>query len=42
LSMTVTALMAAAEHGHAKIVEMLLKAGANVSIIGKRGETATV
>ena len=36
-----TALMAAAEHGHAEIVELLLKAGANVSIIDKRGETAT-
>ena len=36
-----TALMAAAEHGHAEIVEMLLKAGANVSITDKRGETAT-
>lgn len=36
-----TALMAAAEHGHAEIVELLLKAGANVSTIDKRGETAT-
>jgi Ankyrin repeats (3 copies) len=36
-----TALMAAAEHGHAEIVELLLKAGANASIIDKRGETAT-
>jgi len=36
-----TALMAAAEQGHAEIVEMLLKAGANVSITDKRGETAT-
>ena len=36
-----TALMAAAEHGHVEIVEMLLKAGANVSITDKRGETAT-
>jgi hypothetical protein len=35
-----TALMAAAEHGHAEIVEMLLKAGANVRITGQRGETA--
>ena len=35
-----TALMAAAEHGHAEIVEMLLKAGANVSITDKGGETA--
>lgn len=35
-----TALMAAAEHGHAEIVEMLLKAGANVRITNKRGETA--
>jgi ankyrin repeat protein len=35
-----TALMAAAEHGHADIVEMLLKAGANVSITDKAGETA--
>jgi len=37
-----TALMTAAEHGHVEIVEMLLKAGANVSIHGKRGETATL
>ena len=36
-----TALMAAAEHGHAEIVELLLKAGASVSITDKRGETAT-
>src|SRR6185295_902374 len=36
-----TALMAAAENGHAEIAEMLLKAGANVSITDKRGETAT-
>ena len=36
-----TALMAAAEHGHAEIVELLLKAGANASIIDKRDETAT-
>ena len=36
-----TALMGAAEHGHAEIIEMLLKAGANVSIANKRGETAT-
>jgi len=36
-----TALMAAAEQGHAEIAEMLLKAGANVSITDKRGETAT-
>ena len=36
-----TALMAAAEQGHADIVEMLLQAGANVSITDKRGETAT-
>ncbi len=35
-----TALMAAADHGHTEIVEMLLKAGANVSITSKRGETA--
>jgi Ankyrin repeats (3 copies)/Ankyrin repeat len=35
-----TALMVAAEQGHAEIVEMLLKAGANVSITDKRGETA--
>jgi Ankyrin repeats (3 copies) len=35
-----TALMAAAEQGHGEIVEMLLKAGANVSITGRRGETA--
>ena len=36
-----TALMVAAEHGHAEIAEMLLKAGANVRITDKRGETAT-
>jgi hypothetical protein len=36
-----TALMAAAENGHAEIAEMLLKAGANVSITDMRGETAT-
>ena len=36
-----TALMTAAEQGHAEIVELLLKAGASVSIIDKRGETAT-
>jgi ankyrin repeat protein len=35
-----TALLAAVGHGEAEIVEMLLKAGANVSIINKRGETA--
>jgi hypothetical protein len=35
-----TALMAAAEHGHAEIVEMLLQAGANVSIADIGGETA--
>ena len=35
-----TALMAAAEHGHAEIVEMLLEAGANVSITDIGGETA--
>lgn len=35
-----TALMAATEHGHAEIIEMLLKAGASVGIIDKRGETA--
>jgi hypothetical protein len=35
-----TALMAAAEHGHAEIVEMLLAAGAKVSITGIGGETA--
>jgi hypothetical protein len=36
-----TALMAAAGKGHAEIVEMLLKAGANVSITGDGGETAS-
>lgn len=36
-----TALMAAAENGHAEIAEMLLKAGANVRITDERGETAT-
>ena len=36
-----TALMAAAEKGHLEIVEMLLKAGAKISITDKRGETAT-
>jgi ankyrin repeat protein len=36
-----TALMVAAENGHAEIAEMLLKAGANVSITDDRGETAT-
>jgi hypothetical protein len=36
-----TALMAAAEKGHAEITEMLLKAGAKVSITDHRGETAT-
>ena len=36
-----TALMAAAEGGHAEIVDMLLKAGANVSITDIGGETAT-
>jgi hypothetical protein len=36
-----TALMAAAENGHAEIAEMLLKAGANVSITDEGGETAT-
>jgi ankyrin repeat protein len=35
-----TALMAAAEHGHAEIVEMLLAAGANVNITDIGGETA--
>ena len=40
-AMFMQSLMAAAEHGHAEIVEMLLKAGANVSITDKRGETAT-
>ena len=35
-----TALMVAAEGGHAEIVEMLLKAGANVSITDIGGETA--
>jgi len=32
--------MVAAEGGHAEIVEMLLKAGANVSITDIAGETA--
>jgi Ankyrin repeats (3 copies)/Ankyrin repeat len=36
-----TALMAAVGHGHVEIIEMLVKAGANVSIANKRGETAT-
>ena len=36
-----TALMVAAEKGHLEIAEMLLKAGAQVSITNKRGETAT-
>jgi ankyrin repeat protein len=36
-----TALLAAVGHGDAEIIEMLLKAGANVSITNKRGETAT-
>jgi ankyrin repeat protein len=35
-----TALMAAAEHGHAEIVEMLVAAGAKVSITDIGGETA--
>ncbi len=35
-----TALMAAAEQGHGEIVEMLLKAGAGVSITSRLGETA--
>ena len=35
-----TALMVAAEGGHAEIVEMLLKAGANVSFANEHGETA--
>ena len=35
-----TALMAAAEHGHAEIVEMLLKAGADVSTTDIGGQTA--
>jgi hypothetical protein len=35
-----TALMAAAEHGHAEIVEMLLNAGADVRITDVGGETA--
>lgn len=35
-----TALMAAAEQGHAEIVAMLLKAGANVSVTDDGGETA--
>jgi ankyrin repeat protein len=35
-----TALMVAAENGHAEIVEMLLAAGANVSITDEAGETA--
>jgi ankyrin repeat protein len=36
-----TALMAAVGHGDAEIIEMLLKAGANVSIANKHGDTAT-
>jgi len=36
-----TALLAAVGHGHVEIIEMLLKAGANVSIANKHGETAT-
>jgi hypothetical protein len=36
-----TALMAAVENGHAEIAELLLKAGASVSITDQRGETAT-
>jgi hypothetical protein len=35
-----TPLMGAAEHGHAEIVDMLLSAGANVSLTNKHGETA--
>jgi ankyrin repeat protein len=35
-----SALMAAVEHGHTEIAEMLLKAGANVSLTDKRGQTA--
>jgi hypothetical protein len=35
-----TALMAAAEHGHTEIVEMLLNAGANVRITNRHGRTA--
>ena len=36
-----TALMAAAEHGQAEIVDLLLKAGANVSLVNQRSEAAT-
>jgi len=36
-----TALIAAVGRGDAEIIEMLLKAGANVSITNKHGETAT-
>ena len=35
-----TALMTAVEHTNAEIVEMLVKAGANVSVTNKHGETA--
>jgi hypothetical protein len=36
-----TALMAAVDQGHAEVVGMLLKAGANAGIADKRGQTAT-
>ena len=35
-----TALMAAVGHGHVEVIEMLLKAGANVSFANEHGETA--
>ncbi len=36
----VTALMTAVDHGHVEIIDMLLKAGANVSMTNKHGDTA--
>jgi len=35
-----TALLAAVNHGHVEIIEILVKAGADVRIANKRGETA--